>query len=375
MQTHLESYLAEKIRREGYISFSDYMEIVLYNNAFGYYTNSKKIFGPKGDFVTAPISSTLFGEAISNEFINLAKNNPNLSILELGGGDGSLALSIISRLKKINILPKRYIILEISEHLITIQKQEIRSKLPDLYDIFEWTNVLDKQKLNGLIIANEFFDSLPTERFRIKNKKIDTLYIGYENNELCYFWKKCSNSFSRELNIAKNNHEKLEYDNYISELNLNYSKWMSLLDGLLTSGVIFIIDYGYHSSEYFLKDRYEGTLVCIHNHSPNFNPLINIGRQDISTFVNFTHIANIAKSLNLLVDGYISQSSFLINLGVLDIFEEKKYSEEQKIIELNRLKNLLLPNTMGEIFKVLVLKKNLNNELLSTKKLNHLHKL
>ena len=73
--------------------------------------------------------------------------------------------------------------------------------------------------------------------------------------------------------------------------------------------------------------------------------------------------------------GYISQSSFLINLGILNIFEEKKYSEEQKIIELNRLKNLLLPNTMGEIFKVLVLKKNLDNQLLSTKKLNHLHKL
>ena len=115
------------------------------------------------------------------------------------------------------------------------------------------------------------------------------------------------------------------------------------------------------------KIDFEGT--------PNFNPLINIGRQDISTFVNFTHISNIAKSLNLLVDGYISQSSFLINLGILNIFEEKKYSEEQKIIELNRLKNLLLPNTMGEIFKVLVLKKNLDNQLLSTKKLNHLHKL
>ena len=375
MQTHLESYLTEKIRREGHISFSDYMEIVLYNNAFGYYTNSKKIFGPKGDFVTAPISSSLFGEAISNEFINLSEDNPNLSILELGGGDGSLALSIISRLKKLDILPKQYIILEISEYLITIQKQKIKNQLPDLYDIFEWTNVLDKQKLNGLIIANEFFDALPTERFRIKNKKIDSLYIGYENNKLCYFWKSCNNSFYRELDIAKNNHEKLEYENYISELNLNYNKWISLLEGLLTSGVIFIIDYGYHSSEYFLKDRCDGTLVCMHNHTPNFNPLINIGRQDISTFVNFTHISNIAKSLNLLVDGYISQSSFLINLGILNIFEEKKYSEEQKIIELNRLKNLLLPNTMGEIFKVLVLKKNLDNQLLSTKKLNHLHKL
>ena len=127
--------------------------------------------------------------------------------------------------------------------------------------------------------------------------------------------------------------------------------------------------------EYFLKDRHDGTLVCIYNHQTNFNPLINIGSQDISSFVNFTHISNISKSLNLLVDGYISQSSFLVNLGILDIFKNKKYSEEQNIIELNRLKNILLPNTMGEIFKVLVLKKNINNQLLSTKEFNNINKL
>ena len=375
METHLESYLYEKIHNEGEISFSDYMEIVLYNRSFGYYTNSKKIFGPHGDFITAPISSPLFGEAISSEFINLAQDNPNLSILELGGGDGSLALSVISRLYEKNIIPKKYIILEISENLISIQKQKIKNQLPKLYNIFKWTNTLNHLKFSGLIIANEFFDALPSERFRIKNKKIQSLYIGYKNNKLSYFWKTSNSSFNRELNLAKHNEEILEYDSYISELNLNYNKWISLLDSLLISGIIFIIDYGYNSREYFLKERHDGTLVCMHNHKPNFNPLINIGKQDISTFVNFTHISNIAKSLNLLIDGYISQSNFLINLGILDIFEEKKYSEEQKIIELNRLKNILLPNTMGEIFKVLVLKKNLNNQLLSSKKLNHLHKL
>ncbi len=375
MEKYLESYLSEKIHKEGEISFSTYMETVLYNDNFGYYTNSKKIFGPQGDFITAPTSSSLFGETISNEFINLSKDNPNLSILELGGGDGSLAVSIVSRLIENNTLPKCYIILEISVNLIKIQKQKIKKYLPDLYKLFKWTSTIDHQKFSGLVIANEFFDALPTERFRIKNNKIESLYIGYKNNKLSYCWKPANDSFKKELDRAKNSNQRLEYDNYISELNLNYYKWISLLQKMLISGAIFIIDYGYNSREYFLKDRHDGTLVCIYNHQTNFNPLINIGSQDISSFVNFTHISNISKSLNLLVDGYISQSSFLVNLGILDIFKNKKYSEEQNIIELNRLKNILLPNTMGEIFKVLVLKKNINNQLLSTKEFNNINKL
>ena len=100
----------------------------------------------------------------------------------------------------------------------------------------------------------------------------------------------------------------------------------------------------------------EGTLVCIHNHQSHFDPLINIGRQDISSFVNFSHLSNLAVKNDFLVDGYLSQSSSLLNLGILEIYENKEYESDQKVMELNKLKNILLPNTMGEIFKILVLK-------------------
>jgi len=143
----------------------------------------------------------------------------------------------------------------------------------------------------------------------------------------------------------------------------------------LNSGVIFLIDYGYNSKEYFLEDRNKGTLVCVHNHQPNFDPMINIGKQDLSSFVNFSHLNNICLSTKIDVIGYLIQSNFLINLGILDLFQSKKMSENEKLDELNRLKNILLPNTMGEIFKVLVMKKNIDTPLLSTKEFNHIHKL
>ena len=43
--------------------------------------------------------------------------------------------------------------------------------------------------------------------------------------------------------------------------------------------------------------------------------------------------------------------------------------------ELNNLKNILLPNTMGELFKALILSKNINQDLLSIKEFNQLEKL
>jgi len=39
------------------------------------------------------------------------------------------------------------------------------------------------------------------------------------------------------------------------------------------------------------------------------------------------------------------------------------------------LKNILLPNTMGELFKVLVMQKNIDIELKSTKEFNQMNKL
>ena len=161
----------------------------------------------------------------------------------------------------------------------------------------------------------------------------------------------------------------------MSELNLNNAKWIKLIDQCIQSGVLFIIDYGYPSQEYFLQDRSDGTLVCIHQHKSNFNPLLNIGDQDISSFVNFSHLKNLSLDTGSTVSGFLSQSAFLINLNILDLYHSKDYSGDEALIESNKLKNILLPNTMGELFKVLVMQKNIDLELKSTREFNQMNKL
>ena len=375
MKNHLEEYLLNKIELNQKILFSEFMNQSLYHPDYGYYTNKANIFGDQGDFITSPITSSIFGECISNEFINIIRYQKTSSILELGGGDGSLAISILKHLKKNKSLPDKYIILEISENLINYQKERVKKELPDDYNIFKWVTNLEEVKINGLVIANEFFDAIPTERFRVKNSKLETLYIESNNQSFNYIWDESSDDFSNELSRAKNNHNIDFSDGYVSELNLNNSKWINLIDKSMESGVLFITDYGYHSQEYFLQDRSDGTLVCIHQHKSNFDPLSNIGNQDISSFVNFSHLKNLSVNTDLTVSGFLSQSSFLINLNILEIYQSKEYDDDEALIESNKLKNILLPNTMGELFKVLVMQKNIDIKLKSTREFNQMNKL
>ena len=375
MKNHLEEYLLNKIELNQKILFSESMNQSLYHPDYGYYTNKANIFGDQGDFITSPITSSIFGECISNEFINIIRYQKTSSILELGGGDGSLAISILKHLKKNKSLPDKYIILEISENLINYQKERVKKELPNDYNIFKWVTNLEEVKINGLVIANEFFDAIPTERFRVKNSKLETLYIESNNQSFNYIWDESSDDFSNELSRAKNNHNIDFSDGYVSELNLNNSKWINLIDKSMESGVLFITDYGYHSQEYFLQDRSDGTLVCIHQHKSNFDPLSNIGNQDISSFVNFSHLKNLSVNTDLTVSGYLSQSSFLINLNILGIYQSKEYDGDEALIESNKLKNILLPNTMGELFKVLVMQKNIDIKLKSTREFNQMNKL
>ena len=375
MKNHIEEYLLNKIELNQKILFSEFMNLSLYHPDYGYYTNKSNIFGDQGDFITSPITSSMFGECISNEFINIIRSLKKPSILELGGGDGSLAISILKYLKKNKSLPDKYIILEISENLINYQKERVKKEFPNDYNIFKWITNLEDIKINGLVIANEFFDALPTERFRINNSKLETLYIESNNQSFNYTWDESSDDFANELSRAKNNHNIDFSDGYVSELNLNNSKWIKAIDKCIESGVLFVIDYGYASKEYFLHDRSDGTLVCIHEHKSNFDPLSNIGNQDISSFVNFSHLKNLSLNTDLTVSGFLPQSSFLINLNILDIHQSKNYGDDEALIESNKLKNILLPNTMGELFKVLVMQKNIEIELKSTREFNQMHKL
>ena len=104
----------------------------------------------------------------------------------------------------------------------------------------------------------------------------------------------------------------------------------------------------------------KNTLKSISNHK--FNDVLNkFGASDITHNINFKLLEKIIKKFNLKIRGITNQKNFLTNLGILQRAEiiSKNLPFSKKADIYFRIKRLIDKNSMGELFKVmLVTKKN-----------------
>jgi len=89
-----------------------------------------------------------------------------------------------------------------------------------------------------------------------------------------------------------------------------------------------------------------------------------LGKADITSHVNFKLLNEFFLKNNLKVKKVISQQKFLKNMGILEraeIIGKKMKFRDQTNVYL-RLKRLLSPNLMGELFKVTLAYKAKSNK-------------
>jgi len=327
----LERLISEKISaHEGKIPFATFMELALYAPGLGYYTNGLEKFGPKGDFITAPELSPLFGQCISHAL------NDFTQILEFGAGTGALAKSIIESHKTL----EKYWILEPSGELQARQK-ELLKHYPDKVI---WLTELPTT-FSGAIVANEVIDAFPATKFLWKNNTVYEYFVTEKNQEFIFITEPSQNKIL--INFVKG----LDLPNdYSSEMHLWLKPWIKSLSESLTSGVILMIDYGFPRHEFYHPERSMGTLMCHYQHRAHADPLFKPGEQDITAHVDFTAIAEAAVESHLNVMGYTSQAAFLLDNKLLDFADPEKGP--------SAIKMLTLPSEMGELFKVILLTKD-----------------
>ncbi len=366
----LKEIISTKIAKTGPISFSDFMNDCLYYPNLGYYKNGLTIFGKDGDFVTAPEISSLFGYCIANQCQDiLSCLTGEKTILEFGAGSGKLAADIITQLTKLKCLPTQYLIIEPSAILQKRQQQYLQHRHPNYFENIHWLNSLPKEKITGIIIANEVLDAMPVNIFEY-NDDFREIHVDIQDNNFIFTSVPMTNPLLRE----ELNNKDLTFPNpYRSEINLHINGWVKSLSGCLEKGAALLIDYGYPEKEYYHPDRNQGTLMCHYCQRSHSNPLILPGIQDITAHVDFTAIANAAVENEFHIAGYCTQEAFLMSCGILE--ENNNLSSEEQYQRAQEIKYLTLPSEMGELFKVIALTKKLDQELIGFQVQNSLEKL
>src|SRR5947207_2212229 len=95
----LADRLRERIRREGPISFYDWMQAALYDESEGYYCRPGRVRqGRSGDYRTAPETSSLFAVTFACYFAKLFAElgSPSqFTIVEAGAGSGQFAEGVL----------------------------------------------------------------------------------------------------------------------------------------------------------------------------------------------------------------------------------------------------------------------------------------
>ena len=371
LETAHTELLSQKIMAEitthgGWIPFSRYMEMALYEPGMGYYSAGAHKLGAGGDFTTAPELSPLFGAAIVETLLPILEGLQNqglpAQILEFGAGTGKLAESILSRLHELDFTLDHYDIIEISPDLAQRQEERLQhlSKELNLSTQYRWLSSLPSN-IKGIILANEVIDAIPCDAIIFQNgfwywqgvSVVDgrlTWSIGGPVEQALLPETLVNGSFS---------------EGYVSELHAPANAWMRQVANHLDAGLFLTFDYGFPESEYYHPQRLEGTLMAHHRHHAIQDPFYLPGLCDVTTHVEWSQIARNALEEEV-DDVYLSnQASYLLDAGIGDIaLEIGDPSNPETFLPIsNSLQKLLSEAEMGELFKVFAFSKKLSDIL------------
>ncbi len=355
----LQHKITKEINNHGVISFARFMEMALYQPGLGYYSAGLKKFGKEGDFVTSPELGDLFARSQAQVFQAVLAQYDDAIVLELGAGMGSFCRDVLLALDELGQLPEAYWILEISADLKQQQKETVSQLPKQLADKVVWLDALPTQTFNGVVFGNEVIDALPVEIFSQQSGQKKRLMLADEKGLLTEQWHDFPEDLAQQLSSKS-----LELnEGYRSEFIPHLKQWLSGITSYLQSGLVLWVDYGFGAPAFYHPDRNQGTVVCHQRHEANFNPYQSVGLQDITAFVDFTHVAECLNQLGCEIAGFTNQADFLMSAGIANLLNpEGDYTNYYQ--QASEMKHLMLPTEMGEKFKVLAATKNYQGPLL-----------
>lgn len=354
----LSEIIIDKIRKDGPISFRDFMELSLYYPGSGYYTSAGDKTGENGDFYTSPHVSGLFGELITMQLEEMwhLSGKKEFMIIEYGAGNGTLCYDILNQSKLNKELYSR-----LTYYIIEKNKLIHEKGLASGHEkVFLVDSVQEISPVTGCMLSNEVLDNFSVHRVVMKDELME-IFVDYQDGfievlrpaseELKDYFSQLCIKLPREA---------------LAEINIQALQWVKEVAVALKKGFVITIDYGFTSHELYNKQRSMGTLLSYHKHMLIDCPYINIGKQDITAHINFSALHHWGKKNGLELCGFTSQSDFLHALGLAHHLRKQETMKNREVgikEKLFLLQTFLLE--MGNKLKVLIQQKGMNNPKLT----------
>jgi len=333
--------------------FSEYMTEWLYGEE-GYYSSYKEI-GKEGDFYTAVSTSRFFGGSIAKHIISLVDDGflkKNSVICEIGAHHGYFLADVVQfiyTLRPALLDSLKFVIIERFDNLQEFQKNYFLESFGDAVSLTHYKSLSELKCENAFFIANEIFDAFPCELY-YKGK---TARVEDDHNV----------EFDQDDEWVKYKAEKYQKDR--GEIAVGYEEFAKEMASCADKFEFMSFDYGE------MKARPDFSLRVYKKHEviPFFQKEDEDGNEikrdelfgntDITYDVTFEHVKDAYDEAGVEFVELKAQMTALVDIGILELLEMLKENVDEKIYkqELEKVKMLIMPNFLGERFKMIRFRK------------------
>jgi SAM-dependent MidA family methyltransferase len=342
----LAARLSARIARDGPLTVEEFMQACLSDEAAGVYASRQPI-GGKGDFITSPEISQMFGELLGLWAVAAwqSMGEPSrVTVAELGPGRGTLMADATRAWRGVPKFLDSVSIALIETSPVMVEAQ--RKTLKDAVAPLRWYAALDAVPEGALIVlANEFVDALPIRQFIRHGEAWHERLIASDGRGGFAFIDGEAQDEDRHLPKAAPEGAILETRAAAHALmrELGRRAEHALLAAL-------VIDYGHEES------GFGDTLQAVRGHR-FADVLADPGAADLSAHVDFADLKREAGAAGLKAHGPMPQGEFLLKLGLGERRERllRRATPAQAEAITSAAARLVDPRQMGVLFKALAL--------------------
>ncbi|KAK9826002.1 hypothetical protein WJX74_004410 [Apatococcus lobatus] len=363
--------------RGGPITVAEYMSEVLTNPTAGYYSR-QEAFGERGDFITSPEVSQIFGEMVGIWCITVWQQlgmPEQLRLIELGPGRGTLMADLLRGtqfLKPFQGALQVHLV-EVSESMRARQRRALGCEdavsesrhVSAFGPEVQWHRSHEEvpQDCPAIVVANEFFDALPVHQFQKTDRGWSEVLVDIANDEGLLHLRNVlapgPTPASRLLLPPRLDslHQGASADGEeVTQLEI-CPQGIATAEALAKriasrSGAVLAVDYGQDGP-------YPASLQAIRQHKAA-DPLSQPGLSDLSAWVDFSSLRQGVDAARVPVSchGPVMQGYFLQSLGIEARLEalERQADEAQATSLREGVQKLVEPGStrqggMGESYK------------------------